>query len=40
VKALVPKAIADANALFTKATTVSGALTKYSLTLTVPPPLK
>jgi hypothetical protein len=40
VKAQTPKAIADINAAIAKATTLSGALAKYNLTLTVPQPVK
>jgi len=36
----VPKVIADVNALFAKAVTISAALAKYSLTLTVPTAVK
>ena len=36
----VPKAIAEANSLFTRAATLSSALTKHSLALTAPTPLK
>ena len=39
-KTQLPKAIADANSLFTRAATLSGALTKYNLTLTAPTPVK
>ena len=39
-KAQLPKAIADANALFVRAATLSSALTKHSLTLTAPTPIK
>ena len=39
-KAQLPKAIADANSLFARAATLSSALTKYSLTLTAPTPVK
>ena len=39
-KTQLPKAIADANSLFTRAATLSSALTKYSLTLTAPMPVK
>jgi hypothetical protein len=39
-KAQLPKAIADANSLFVRAATLSSALTKYSLTLTAPAPIK
>jgi hypothetical protein len=37
VKTKVPKAIADANALMTKAQALSAELAKYNITLTVPP---
>jgi len=37
VKLALPKAITDANALLVKAATVSQALKKYDITLTVPP---
>jgi hypothetical protein len=40
VKAQTPKAIADLNAAIAKASTLSGALAKYTLTLTVPAPIK
>jgi len=40
VKTRMPKAVAEANALFTKAQTLSTELAKYSVTLTVPPPVK
>ena len=40
VKADTPKAIADLNALITKAGVLSGALSKAGLTLTVPQPVK
>jgi hypothetical protein len=36
----VPKAIADANSIFTRAATLGSALTKHSLTLTAPVPVK
>ncbi|MBI1875341.1 MAG: hypothetical protein HYS05_15845, partial [Acidobacteria bacterium] len=36
-KTETPKAIADVNALLTKATALSGTLAKYNITLTVPP---
>jgi hypothetical protein len=36
----LPKAIADANAFLIKAMTVSQALAKYKVTLTVPAPIK
>jgi hypothetical protein len=39
-KAQLPKAIADANSLFTRAATLSSALTKHNLTLTAPTPVK
>ena len=39
-KAQLPKAIADANALFARAATLSSALAKYNLTLTAPTPVK
>jgi hypothetical protein len=39
-KADVPKAIAEANSLFVRAATLSGALTKQGLTLTAPTPVK
>jgi photosystem II stability/assembly factor-like uncharacterized protein len=39
-KAQLPKAIADANSLFVRAATLSSALTKHSLTLTAPTPIK
>jgi photosystem II stability/assembly factor-like uncharacterized protein len=39
-KAQLPKAIADANSLFARAATLGSALTKYSLTLTAPTPVK
>jgi hypothetical protein len=39
-KAQVPKAIADANALFARAAALSSALAPYKLTLTAPPPVK
>ena len=39
-KAQLPKAIADANSLFTRAAALSSALTKYNVTLTVPTPVK
>ena len=35
----VPKLFAEANALFTKASALSGALSKHNITLTVPPPV-
>ena len=37
VKLALPKAITDANALLVKAASVSQALKKYDITLTVPP---
>ena len=40
LKTSVPKAIADANTFLLKAMTVSQALAKYNLTLTVPAPVK
>ena len=40
VKSQAPKTIADLNAVIAKASTVSTALAKYSLTLTVPQPVK
>jgi hypothetical protein len=39
-KTQLPKAIADANSLFTRAATLSSALTKHNLTLTAPTPVK
>jgi hypothetical protein len=39
-KALMPKAMVEANAVFAKATALSTALAKYNLTLTAPAPLK
>jgi photosystem II stability/assembly factor-like uncharacterized protein len=39
-KAQMPKAIAEANTLFTRAATLGSALTKHSLTLTAPTPVK
>ena len=39
-KAQTPKLFADANALLTKASTLSSALAKHNLTLTVPPPVQ
>ena len=39
-KTQLPKAIADANSLFTRAATLGSALTKYSLTLSAPTPVK
>jgi photosystem II stability/assembly factor-like uncharacterized protein len=40
VKSQAPKAVADLNAAIVKATTLSASLAKYSLTLTVPQPVK
>jgi hypothetical protein len=40
VKLSMPKAVADANAVLTHAATVSAALKKYDITLTVPPTVK
>jgi hypothetical protein len=40
VKAQTPKAITDVNAVIAKAATLSSALAKYNLTLTVPQPVK
>jgi hypothetical protein len=40
VKAQAPKAMADANAVITKASALSSALAKYKLTLAVPEPVK
>jgi hypothetical protein len=40
VKLSMPKAITDANAVLTRAATVSQALKSYDITLTVPPPVK
>ena len=40
VKLALPKAIADANAFLLKAMTMSQALKKYDITLTVPAPVK
>jgi hypothetical protein len=40
VKAQTPKAIADLNAAIAKAATLSTALARYSVTLTVPAPVK
>ena len=37
-KSGVPKLLVEANALFTKATALSGALAKHNITLTVPAP--
>jgi photosystem II stability/assembly factor-like uncharacterized protein len=39
-KAQVPKAIAEANSLFARAATLSSTLTRHSLTLTAPTPVK
>jgi photosystem II stability/assembly factor-like uncharacterized protein len=39
-KAQMPKAIAEANSLFTRAATLGSALTKHSLALTAPTPVK
>jgi hypothetical protein len=39
VKASVPKAIAEANALFVKAATLSTNLARYNLALTPPQPV-
>jgi hypothetical protein len=39
-KAQMPKAIAEANTLFTRAATLGSALTRHSLTLTAPTPVK
>jgi hypothetical protein len=39
-KTQMPKAVADANAIFAKAATVGSELAKYNLLLTVPPPMK
>jgi hypothetical protein len=39
-KAQAPKAVAEVNAVIAKATTLSGALAKYRVTLTVPQPIK
>jgi photosystem II stability/assembly factor-like uncharacterized protein len=39
-KAQLPKAIADANVLFTRAATLGSALSRHSLTLTAPTPIK
>jgi hypothetical protein len=36
----MPKAIAEANTLFTRAASLGSALTKHSLTLTAPTPVK
>jgi hypothetical protein len=40
VKLQLPKAIADANALLVKAMSLSQALKKYDVNLTVPAPVK
>ncbi|HKW02394.1 MAG TPA: hypothetical protein VJN96_21400, partial [Vicinamibacterales bacterium] len=40
VKLALPKAISDANAVLVKAMTVSQALKKYDVALTVPAPVK
>jgi hypothetical protein len=40
LKLTMPKAVADANALLARATSVSQALKKYDITLTVPPAVK
>ena len=40
LKAAMPKAVADANAVLVKAMTMSQTLKKYDLTLTVPAPVK
>ena len=40
VKLALPKAIAEANAFLVKATTLSQALKKHDITLTVPAPVK
>jgi photosystem II stability/assembly factor-like uncharacterized protein len=40
VRTQAPKAVADLNALLTRASTVSTALARYNLTLTVPQPVK
>ena len=40
VKAQAPKAVAELNATIAKAATLSAELAKYSVTLTVPPPVK
>jgi hypothetical protein len=40
VKAALPKAIADANAVLVKAMAVSQTLKKYDVTLNVPAPIK
>jgi hypothetical protein len=39
VKTTVPKAIADANALFARAATLSASLARHNLTLTPPQPV-
>jgi hypothetical protein len=39
-KTQLPKAITDANSLFARAATLSSALTRFSLTLTAPTPVK
>jgi len=39
-KTQIPKAIADANSLFTRAATLSSTLTKHNLALTAPTPVK
>ena len=38
-KAEVPKLFAEAHALFTRASALSGALAKHNITLAVPPPV-
>ena len=40
LKLTMPKAVADANALLARATSVSQALKKYDITMTVPPAVK
>jgi hypothetical protein len=40
VKADLPKAVADLNAVIAKAAPLSASLAKYNLTLTVPEPIK
>jgi hypothetical protein len=40
LKTALPKAISDANACLLKAMTLSQALSKYNVTLTVPVPIK
>jgi hypothetical protein len=40
LRATLPRAIADANAFFTRAAPLAASLKKYDLTLTVPPPVK